>query len=65
MALGAAGTVRADSVSDDKKFVSDSAQDSLAEINYAQAGVGKEQGQEHSRIRDQDDSRSRDVDHKY
>ncbi len=41
MALGAAGTVRADSASDDKKFVSDSAQDSLAEINYAKLALEK------------------------
>ena len=41
MALGAVGTVRADSVSDDKKFVADSAQDSLAEINYAKLALQK------------------------
>jgi putative membrane protein len=43
MVLATAGAVRADSVSDDKKFVADSAQDSLAEINYAKLALQKSQ----------------------
>lgn len=43
VALGTAGVVRADSVSDDKKFIADSAQGSLAEINFAKLALQKSQ----------------------
>ena len=43
VSVGAVAAVRADSVSDDKKFIADSSQDSLAEINYAKLALQKSQ----------------------